>query len=57
MCVCMPSREEVTQCVCVCIPEKKPVMRTAGGKKWEDASLDDWPKDDYRMFCGNLGTY
>jgi hypothetical protein len=31
-------------------------MRTAGGKKWEDSSLDEWPKDDYRMFCGNLGT-
>eukprot|EP00802_Teleaulax_amphioxeia_P020761 Tamp_21060.p1 GENE.Tamp_21060~~Tamp_21060.p1 ORF type:complete len:335 (-),score=68.69 Tamp_21060:160-1119(-) len=36
--------------------EKQPHMRTAGGKKWEDASLDEWPKDDYRMFCGNLGN-
>ncbi len=27
-------------------PQK--VMRTAGGKKWEDSSLKDWPNDDFR---------
>lgn len=32
------------------------MMRTAGGKKWEDPSLIEWPKDDFRMFCGNLGN-
>eukprot|EP00960_Hanusia_phi_P008406 239904-Hanusia_phi.AAC.2 len=32
------------------------IMRSAGGKKWSDASLLEWPKDDYRMFCGNLGN-
>jgi len=31
-------------------------MRTAGGKKWEDTTLADWPENDYRMFCGNLGN-
>lgn len=36
------------------VPDK--VMRTAGGKKWEDNSLAEWPADDYRMFCGNLGN-
>ena len=23
---------------------------------WEDTSLLDWPENDYRMFCGNLGN-
>jgi hypothetical protein len=26
------------------------VMRTAGGKKWEDSSMMEWPKDDFRSF-------
>ena len=26
----------------------KKMMRTAGGKKWEDPSLMEWPKDDFR---------
>ncbi|KAJ2711553.1 hypothetical protein H4R19_003194 [Coemansia spiralis] len=31
------------------------VVRMAGGQVWEDATLDDWPTDDYRLFAGDLG--
>lgn len=39
-------------------PEKKgkKTVRTAGGQVWEDASLADWPDDDFRIFCGDLGN-
>lgn len=23
---------------------------------WEDSSLADWPDDDFRIFCGDLGN-
>ncbi|KAM7364214.1 RNA-binding protein 42 isoform 2-T2 [Cochliomyia hominivorax] len=29
-------------------------VRIAGGQVWEDASLADWPDDDFRIFCGDL---
>jgi len=32
------------------------VLRKASGKIWRDPTLDDWPKDDYRLFCGDLGN-
>lgn len=32
------------------------VVRTAGGQVWEDVTLLDWPDDDFRMFCGDLGN-
>ncbi|XP_032514954.2 RNA-binding protein 42 [Danaus plexippus] len=32
------------------------VVRTAGGQTWEDVTLLDWPDDDFRMFCGDLGN-
>jgi len=32
------------------------VLRKAAGKIWRDPTLDDWPKDDYRLFCGDLGN-
>ncbi|XP_068632563.1 RNA-binding protein 42 [Battus philenor] len=32
------------------------VIRTAGGQTWEDVTLLDWPDDDFRMFCGDLGN-
>merc|ERR1719487_2218888 len=37
---------------------KSPVamLRKAAGKLWRDQTLDDWPKDDYRLFCGDLGN-
>eukprot|EP01127_Copromyxa_protea_P008303 TRINITY_DN1906_c0_g1_i1.p1 TRINITY_DN1906_c0_g1~~TRINITY_DN1906_c0_g1_i1.p1 ORF type:complete len:270 (-),score=65.19 TRINITY_DN1906_c0_g1_i1:49-753(-) len=37
--------------------DKKPKMlRAAGGQVWEDESLASWPKDDFRIFAGNLGN-
>ncbi|XP_059049571.1 RNA-binding protein 42 [Achroia grisella] len=43
------------------VPKKKEkksrkVVRTAGGQVWEDVTLLDWPDDDFRMFCGDLGN-
>lgn len=35
-------------------PQKKPHVRTAAGKTWTDATLSDWPDDDFRLFVGNL---
>jgi len=39
-------------------PQKTPgtLLRKAAGKIWRDPTLDDWPKDDYRLFCGDLGN-
>eukprot|EP00118_Oscarella_pearsei_P025118 m.307549 g.307549 ORF g.307549 m.307549 type:complete len:214 (+) comp42441_c0_seq1:383-1024(+) len=34
----------------------KKAMRTAGGVVWSDPSLLEWDKDDFRVFCGNLGN-
>jgi len=31
-------------------------LRKASGKIWRDPTLEDWPKDDYRLFCGDLGN-
>jgi len=33
----------------------KKILRTAGGEVWEDPTLAEWSKDDYRIFVGNLG--
>lgn len=34
----------------------KKTVRQAGGLTWEDQSLADWPEDDFRIFCGDLGN-
>lgn len=34
----------------------KKTIRQAGGSTWEDQSLADWPEDDFRIFCGDLGN-
>ncbi|CAG9477646.1 RNA-binding protein, putative [Plasmodium vivax] len=34
----------------------KPHLRKAAGVVWKDSSLDDWPENDFRIFCGNLGN-
>lgn len=34
----------------------KKTIRQAGGITWEDHSLADWPEDDFRIFCGDLGN-
>merc|ERR1719389_634807 len=31
-------------------------LRKASGKIWRDPTLEDWPKEDYRLFCGDLGN-
>ncbi|XP_060531201.1 RNA-binding protein 42 [Cylas formicarius] len=36
--------------------KNRKLMRTAGGQTWEDHSLADWPDDDFRIFCGDLGN-
>jgi hypothetical protein len=33
----------------------KKILRSAGGEIWEDSTLAEWSKDDYRLFVGNLG--
>merc|ERR1711920_1162810 len=39
-------------------PVKTPgtILRKASGKIWRDPTLEDWPKEDYRLFCGDLGN-
>jgi RNA recognition motif-containing protein len=32
------------------------VLRKAAGKEWEDPTLEDWPDNDFRIFCGDLGN-
>jgi hypothetical protein len=33
----------------------KPVFRAAGGDRWLDKTLADWPENDHRIFVGDLG--
>ncbi|KAJ2788138.1 hypothetical protein GGI15_000159 [Coemansia interrupta] len=35
--------------------KKRRIVRMAGGEVWEDATLDDWPDNDFRLFAGDLG--
>lgn len=35
---------------------REPVLRGAAGEKWKDATLADWPDDDFRIFVGNIGN-
>jgi len=37
-------------------PKKKKILMRGGGKTWEDKSLEDWPENDFRLFCGDLGN-
>uniref|UniRef100_A0A7S3J7J5 RRM domain-containing protein n=1 Tax=Euplotes harpa TaxID=151035 RepID=A0A7S3J7J5_9SPIT len=32
------------------------LLRKAAGVIWEDTTLDEWPENDYRIFCGDLGN-
>ncbi|KAL3338223.1 hypothetical protein AABB24_030393 [Solanum stoloniferum] len=34
----------------------KAVPRKAAGLTWEDPTLAEWPENDFRLFCGNLGN-
>lgn len=35
---------------------KKALPRKAAGQTWEDPTLAEWPENDYRLFCGDLGN-
>lgn len=37
-------------------PVGKALARAAGGERWEDSSLAEWPENDYRIFVGDLGN-
>lgn len=37
-------------------PIGKALARSAGGDKWDDATLAEWPENDHRIFVGNLGN-
>ncbi|KAI9011742.1 hypothetical protein DFJ74DRAFT_684484 [Hyaloraphidium curvatum] len=38
-------------------PKNKVAVRVAGGKVWEDPTLnDEWDPNDFRIFCGDLGN-
>ncbi|XP_020230126.1 RNA-binding protein 42 [Cajanus cajan] len=36
--------------------KRKAVPRKVAGQSWEDPILAEWPEDDYRLFCGDLGN-
>lgn len=35
---------------------KQKCLRKAAGEIWLDPTLDEWPENDQRVFCGNLGN-
>eukprot|EP01103_Thecamoeba_quadrilineata_P017745 TRINITY_DN643_c0_g1_i1.p1 TRINITY_DN643_c0_g1~~TRINITY_DN643_c0_g1_i1.p1 ORF type:complete len:223 (+),score=50.53 TRINITY_DN643_c0_g1_i1:29-670(+) len=35
---------------------KKKFFRKAAGQAWEDATLQEWDEDDFRIFVGDLGN-
>ncbi|CAI9266641.1 unnamed protein product [Lactuca saligna] len=36
--------------------KKRAIPRKAAGQAWEDPTLAEWPENDYRLFCGDLGN-
>ncbi|XP_016452422.1 uncharacterized protein LOC107776982 [Nicotiana tabacum] len=36
--------------------KKKAIPRKAAGLSWEDPTLAEWPENDCRLFCGDLGN-
>ncbi|KAL3316588.1 RNA-binding protein 42 [Cichlidogyrus casuarinus] len=35
--------------------KQKKYLRIAAGQVWNDPTLNEWDKDDFRIFCGDLG--
>ncbi len=35
---------------------KAKLMRKAGDDVWVDETLEQWPENDFRIFCGNMGN-
>ena len=31
-------------------------LRTAANEQWVDPTMTDWPENDFRIFCGDLGN-
>ncbi|EPS60509.1 hypothetical protein M569_14292, partial [Genlisea aurea] len=36
--------------------KKRAIPRKAAGQTWEDPTLTEWPENDNRLFCGDLGN-
>ncbi|KAG1361530.1 RNA-binding protein 42 [Cocos nucifera] len=36
--------------------KKRAIPRKAAGQNWEDPTLAEWPENDFRLFCGDLGN-
>ncbi|XP_043714693.1 RNA-binding protein 42-like isoform X2 [Telopea speciosissima] len=36
--------------------KKKVIPRKAAGQTWDDPTLAEWPENDFRLFCGDLGN-
>jgi len=36
--------------------KKKRTLRAGAGNTWEDPTLEQWPDNDFRLFCGDLGN-
>ncbi|XP_010935930.1 uncharacterized protein [Elaeis guineensis] len=36
--------------------KKRAIPRKAAGQSWEDSTLAEWPENDFRLFCGDLGN-
>jgi RNA recognition motif-containing protein len=34
----------------------KKFIRVGGGSVWQDATLAEWPEDDFRLFVGDIGN-
>lgn len=34
----------------------KKLIRKAGQETWVDETLEQWPENDFRIFCGNMGN-
>jgi RNA recognition motif-containing protein len=32
------------------------LIRKVGSETWVDESLEQWPDNDFRIFCGNMGN-
>ena len=36
--------------------KEKGILRYVAGDYYEDKTLDEWPENDFRVFCGDLGN-
>lgn len=51
-----PSAARATASSSDAAAKKKTIPRRAAGQSWEDPTLTEWPENDYRLFCGDLGN-